>query len=59
MTLGFLLNLQGTRISADAAQVEEDTVPTSTFSYFFCRDYSHYSVWVGCKEPIQPDESGQ
>ncbi|MFI5836630.1 hypothetical protein ACIA5A_23415 [Micromonospora sp. NPDC051300] len=42
--MNFLLNLQGVTVEQEPAP----EVPTSTFSYFYCRDYSTYSVWVGC-----------
>ncbi len=49
--MGYLLKLQGTPVRSAGSpdsNVEPERSDTSTWSYFFCRDYSHYSVWVGC-----------
>ena len=49
--MGYLLNLQGAPVEPSDPPngiVEPEAVDTSTWSYFFCRDFSHYSVWKGC-----------
>ena len=48
--LGFLLNLQGEGLDVAGPNFNEDEAKdTSTFSFFFCRPGSTYSVWVGCQ----------